>query len=65
MRQSEYGTGQIGGHVERATILRFFAQGQDTWQIGRLLQRPEQRIERQLHVALDTRRAVRESLGTK
>ena len=46
---------------ERESILRFFDQGQDTWQIGRNLRRHESYIERQLHIALDTRRAMRAS----
>ena len=53
----------LTGTEERQAILKLWDQRQDTWQIGRLLRRPEHHIERQLHVALDTRRAVRESLG--
>lgn len=46
---------------ERAAILKLWDQKQDTWQIGRLLGREENYIERQLHVALDIRRGVRSS----
>lgn len=55
----------LTGPEERQAILKLWDQRQDTWQIGRLLCRPERYIERQLHVALDTRRAVRESLRAK
>ena len=52
----------LTGTEERQAILKLWDQRQDTWSIGRLLQRKEHHIERQIHVALDTRRAVRESL---
>lgn len=54
-----------GTSDERTAILKLWDQKQDTWQIGMLLSRPEYYIERQLHLALDTRRSVRNSLGQK
>ena len=53
----------FGSPEERSAILKLWDQRQDTWNIGRLLQRHEHYIERQLHLALDLRRAVQNSLG--
>ena len=55
----------MGSPEEREAILRFFDQGQDTWQIGRNLRRHESYIERQLHIALDTRRAMKASFAAE
>lgn len=52
-----------GSQDERSAILKLWDQKQDTWQIGRLLNRPEFHIERQLHLALELRRAVKSSFG--
>lgn len=43
----------IGSPDERTAILRLWDQHQDTFNIGRLLHRAEEYIERQLHIALD------------
>ena len=47
---------------ERKAILEFWAQHQDTLSIAGLLRRPENYIERELHRALEIRRAVKKSL---
>lgn len=52
-----------GSSDERKAILKLWDQKQDTWQIGKLLSRTEYYVERQLHIALDLRRAVRTSFG--
>lgn len=52
-----------GSSDERTAILKLWDQKQDTWQIGKLLSRSEYYIERQLHMALDLRRAVKTSFG--
>ena len=48
---------------ERAVILKFWSQHQDTLSIAGLLSRSEQYVERELHRALEVRRAVRKSLN--
>jgi hypothetical protein len=55
----------LGTSDERAAILKLWDQKQDTWIIGKLLSRPEFYVERQLHMALDTRRAVQGCLSPK
>ena len=42
---------------ERAVILKFWTQHQDTLSIAGLLSRSEQYVERELHRALEVRRA--------
>lgn len=49
----------FGTKDEREAILKLWDQKQDTWQIGRLLGREENYIERQLHLALEIRRGIR------
>ena len=55
----------LNAQEHRQAILKLWDQHQDTWQIGRLLRRPEHQIERELHRGLKLRRAVKRSLRAR
>lgn len=53
----------LNAHETRTAILKGWDRKLDTFAIAKFLQRHEYDVERQLHYALDLRRAVNRSLG--